>query len=106
MPHPACVTPTQAIGRGETVLALSHLISVKNNVNDIWYSQHGAGAFPLDPEARGIIRELHIIAGLIGGNPRGVDLEWDFKPLSAGVVELKQSRGGQVSSPVSVCCFS
>ena len=83
---------TQATGCEETVLAPSHLISVKSDMNDIWYSQHSAGAFPLDPEVRRVICKLHVVAGLIGGNPGGVDLEWDFKPLSVGVVELKQGK--------------
>lgn len=74
------------------MLTPSLLISAKSDVNNIWYSQHCAGAFPLDPEVRGVICKLHVVAGLIGGNPRGVDLEWDFKPLPVGVVELKQGK--------------
>lgn len=96
MPHRvcawACATQTQAIGCEETVLAPSRFISVKSDASDTWYSQHSAGAFPLDPEARGVIRKLHVIAGLISSNPGGVNLERDFKPLPVGVVELKQGK--------------
>ena len=74
------------------MLTPSRIISPKSSLNDVWYSQHGAGALPLDPEVRGVICELHVIVGLIGGNPGGVDLEWDFKALSVGVVELKQGK--------------
>lgn len=89
------------------MLAPSLLFSPKNNAHNISYSQHGAGALPLDPEVRGVICELNIVAGVLGSHPWGVDLEGYLETLSVGVVDLSQGeRGpGQVSWLASVRGF-
>lgn len=81
---PVSRRPEQSVVRKQC--SPCHLISPKSDVNEIWYSQHCAGAFPLDPEVRGVIHKLHLVVGLVGSNPRGVNLKWDFKPLPVGVI--------------------
>lgn len=76
------------------------LISVKSDLNYIWYSQHSARAFPLDPEVQGVIWVLDFIVSFISSNTRRVNLERDFKALSVGIVELKQ---GEEEAGALVC---